>query len=150
MAAFVLSAVIFCPDFLSCPAIFIASFYFHLHHMNMSILNLNGFFQDFFFIISDGPSLNHRWSGKGAMGSSWPSMICTGVLVRARSGPDSKPHRFHNNCEEMLLWKLRNLLSKNFLINHEVLIPHGVRKLNFFMDPLFFWHNSVNGVQLGR
>ena len=45
----------------------IASFYFHLQHMNMSFLNLNKFFR-IFFMISDGPSPNHRWPGMSAMG----------------------------------------------------------------------------------
>ena len=63
VAAFVLPADIFCPDFVSCPAIYIAfselflfsrqlalvRFYFHLQHMNMSTLKLNEFFIRFFF-----------------------------------------------------------------------------------------------------
>ena len=87
LAESVLSADIFSPGFLPCRAIFIASsefimfsrqlalvkIYFHLHHMNMSTLNLNNFIP-FFFIISDGPSLNHRWPNMGAIGSPWLSM----------------------------------------------------------------------------
>ena len=98
------------------------------------------FFQ-VFFIIGNGLSLSHRWPRMDAMGSPWPSMgsvgmswsslNCIGVSARARSGPDSKPHRFHHNCEEMLLWKLRNLFSKIFLNNHEFLILHDVRKIHF-------------------
>ena len=37
----------------------------------MTILNLKEF--RIFLIISDGPSLNHRWPGMGAMGLQWPS-----------------------------------------------------------------------------
>ena len=112
-------------------------FYFHLHNMNMSSLNLNEFFSDFFSFPRNGKSVNHQWPGMGALGSpwpseghlgmSWPSVNCTAVSVRARSGPDSKPYRFHHNCEEMLLWKLRNFLSGNFLINHEFSILHDVK-----------------------
>ena len=43
LTAFILSAVTFYLDFLSFPAFFIALFYFHLHHMNMSIRTLNEF-----------------------------------------------------------------------------------------------------------
>ena len=50
-----------------------SSFYFHLHHMKMSILYSNEFFH-FFFIISDKPSPNHRWPGMGAIRSPRPSM----------------------------------------------------------------------------
>ena len=109
-----------CCHFLSCPTIFTVSFYFHLHHMNLSILNLNEFFKNIFSISV----MDHRWPGMGAMGLPWPSMgplgkswpseNSTGVSVRAHLAADSKPHRFHDNCEEKLLWRLRNLLSKFF------------------------------------
>ena len=65
----------------------------------------------------------HQW---GPLGMSWTSVNCTAVSVRARSGPNSKPHRFHHNCVEMLIWKLWNFLSQNFLLNHEFLILHDV------------------------
>ena len=108
----------------------IASIYFHLHHMNMSILNLNEFFRTF-SIISDAPSPNHRWPKMapwdchnhrwGPLRLSLPSVNCTGTFrpvavraVRAHSGPDCKLHRFDHNCEEMLLWKLRTFCRKNF------------------------------------
>ena len=70
-------------------------------------------------------------------------------LFIARSGPNSKAHRFHHNCEEMFLWKRRKLLSKNIFINNGFLILHDVRKLDFFKDA-FFWYNNVNGVQPER
>ena len=102
LAAFVLSADIFCPDFLSCSAIFIAfselillsrqlalvKIFFHLHHMNMSVLNFKEFFSNLFhyqrWTIAE-PSLardgRHEiaMSINGSLGMSWPSVSCTSL-----------------------------------------------------------------------
>ena len=62
----------------------LASLYFHLHNMNMSLLNLNDFFRTF-LNISDGPSPNHRWPGMGG---------CHGIAVAIDGGPlESHDHR---------------------------------------------------------
>ena len=121
-----LFAVVFCPAILSLPAHFIAEFYFHLHHMNMSILNLNAFSKKK-IIIGNGPSLNHRWPKIGAMGSpwpligllgmSWPSVNCTGVSIRARSGPDSKPYRFPTFARKCCFESFASFCRKIFWLN---------------------------------
>ena len=140
-----------CSHFLSWLSVLFYHFHFFIllsssshEHVNSQLERV---FSRIFFIISDAPSLNHRWPGMGAMRSPWPSMgtlrmswlsvNCTGVSVRAASGPDSTPHRFHHNCEEILLWKLRNLFAKKILINHEFLFFSWLKKMRFFIDALF-------------
>ena len=76
------------------------------------VFQFEGFFSRFFqhqrWTISE-PSLARDGHHGIAMaidtflGTSWLSVTCTYVSVRARSGLDSKAHRFHNNSEEMLL-----------------------------------------------
>ena len=80
-----------------------------------------------------GIAITINW---GPLGMSWPSVDYTGVSVRACSGPDSKTDQFHHNCEEILLWKFRNLLTKKFLINHDFLIFHDVKNV-LVKDALF-------------
>ena len=143
LAVFVLSAHSFCPDFLSCPAIFLAfSELFQFTHSTTGACEIllstsphehissqpERTFVPIFFIINYGPSLNHRRPSMGPLRMTWLSVNCTGVSVQTRLGPDSKHHQFHHNCEELLL---RKLFVKNFLIKHEFLIVYDVRKLDF-------------------
>ena len=65
----------------------------YLHHMNMSILNLNEFlFRNFYYqwwtitepsLAKDG-AMGSPWPSMGPLGTSWTSVNCTGVSVRAR------------------------------------------------------------------
>ena len=124
---------------------FIASFYFLLHHIKSSVLNLN----EFSGIISKNSvrqppnphwpemaALGSPWPSIGSLGMAWPSVSSNGVSKQARSARASKDHRLNHNCEELLLGRLRRLLLKLFLINHDFLILHDVE--NRFSKDAFF------------
>ena len=121
--------------------------------MNMSVLNLNNFFSEFFVNVSDGSSPNHRWPRMGAMGSPWPSMVAPwnvttiGELHWSLSSGTFRPRFKAPSVSPQLRGNLALKASqpfvKFFLINHEFLILHDVK--NRFLIGALFWYNSVNG-----